>query len=103
MCYTSYSTTDENAFVGKPSIEDEDTDKYIKKNIVMVDFKGITITLKGVDYVLKITDENRQFIKNKEMNKLSGELYDVDSIRDKQPLLVGNLSIKDGKQNITMV
>nr|QFG75067.1 MAG: hypothetical protein [Megaviridae environmental sample] len=103
MCYTSYSTTDENAFVGKPSIEDEDTDKYIKKNIVMVDFKGITITLKGVDYVLKITDENRQFIKNKEMNKLSGELYDVDSIRDKQPILVGNLSIKDGKQNITMV
>ena len=103
MCYTSYSTTDENAFVGKPSIEDEDTDKYIKKNIVMVDFKGITITLKGVDYVLKITDENRQFIKNKEMNKLSGELYDVDSIQDKQPILVGNLSIKDGKQNITMV
>jgi hypothetical protein len=104
-CYSSLSSSDKNAFVGKLSIEDEDSDNIIKKNIVTVDFKGIKITLKKQPYILKIDSNNKQYVESKprKTKLLTGELYDVDSIKEQNPLLVANLVIKDGKQQINFV
>ena len=106
ICYTSLASADTSAFTGKLDIDDEETDKVAKKNIVTVEFKGIRIVLKKKPYMLKIDKTNKQFIhKDKtktNVKKLTGDLYDIDSMQA-NPLLVGKLIIKDGKQQIQPV
>ena len=75
-----------NPKVGKfsylPSIYDQEEDVDADKNKEKIKWKATTVKIQGIQYAYR---------------QETGEIYDLDSYRQKNPILVGNLTIKDGK------
>ena len=71
-----------NKFSYLPSIYDQEEDIDADKNKEKIQWKATTVKIEGIQYAYR---------------KDTGEIYDFDSYKQKNPILVGNLTIKDGK------
>ena len=81
QCFT-FSSGDPNKFSFSPSINDEESDTVGDVNKQEIKWKAVKVTIEGISYAL---------------NKETGEVYDLDSYKRKNPILVGHLEIHDGK------
>lgn len=69
-------------FAYVPNIANQEEDKVAKINKETITWKATTVKIQGIEYAYR---------------KETGEVYDLDSYRQKNPILIGNLTIKDGK------
>ena len=81
QCFT-FSGSNPNKFSYNPSIADEEYDVVADINKVKIEWKAKEVKLAGIKYAL---------------NEKTGEVYDLDSYKRKNPQLVGILEIVDGK------
>lgn len=65
-----------------PNISDQEEDVDADKNKAKIEWKATTVKIEGIQYAYR---------------KETGEIYDLDSYKQKNPILVGNLTMKDGK------
>jgi len=86
-CFTFGGVTP-NKFATTPSIAQEEHDAVTEANQVTVTWKAVTLTVDGIQYALR---------------KETGELYDIDSYKAKNPVLVGHLEMKGKKYKITWI
>ena len=75
QCY-SFSGSNTNTFSYAPSIIEEQSDVVAMINKKEITWKPTIITIKGINYA---------------MNKLTNEIYDLESINKKNPMLIGNI------------
>ena len=61
---------------------DEESDAIGNINMQEVRWKAVKVTIEGISYAL---------------NKETGDVYDLDSYKRKNPILVGTLEIENGK------
>lgn len=80
-CFT-FTSGDPDKFAFKPSITDEENDSIGDVNKQQVKWKAVKVTIEGISYAL---------------NKETGEVYDLDSYKRNNPILVGYLEMKDKK------
>jgi hypothetical protein len=69
-------------FAYVPNIANQEEDKVANINKERVTWTANTVKIQGIQYAYR---------------KDTGEVYDLDSYRQKNPILVGNLTITDGK------
>jgi len=81
QCFT-FTSGDPNKFAFTPSINDEESDSIGDVNKQEIKWKAVKVTIEGIAYAL---------------NKETGEVYDLDSYKRKNPILVGHLEIEKGK------
>ena len=80
-CYTFGSIPPEK-FSFKPSFSDEESDSISSINKIKVAWKAVIVTMKGKQFAL---------------NRTTNEVYDLESYRSGNPILVGNLIVKGKK------
>ena len=71
-----------NKYTYVPDINNQEEDIDAKKNKEIIEWEAIIYKIQGIPYAYR---------------KETGEVYDLDSYRKNNPILVGNLTIKDGK------
>ena len=81
QCFT-FTSGDPDKFAFTPSINDEESDSIGDVNKQEIKWKAVKVTIEGIAYAL---------------NKETGEVYDLDSYKRKNPILVGHLEIEKGK------
>ena len=81
QCFT-FSSGDPDKFAFTPSINDEESDTVGDVNKQEIKWKAVKVTIEGIAYA---------------RNKETGEVYDLDSYKRKNPILVGHLEIEKGK------
>ena len=69
-------------FAYLPNISSQEEDNDAKKNKEIIEWKAVVYKIQGISYAYR---------------KETGEVYDLDSYRKNNPILVGHLTIKDGK------
>ena len=75
-------------FAYVPNIANQEDDKVANINKERVTWSATTVKIQGVQYAYR---------------KDTGEVYDLDSYKQKNPILVGNLTITDGKYRFKRV
>jgi hypothetical protein len=81
QCFT-FSSGDPEKFSSTPSMTDEESDVIGNVNKQEIKWKAVKVTIEGISYAL---------------NKETGDVYDLDSYKRKNPILVGTLEIENGK------
>ena len=69
-------------FTYLPNIEQEETDRVAQINREKITWKAVKVSIEGIEYAFR---------------KDTGEVYDLDSYRRKNPVLIGHLEMK-GKE-----
>tara|TARA_B100000902_G_C27322663_1_gene925837 strand:- start:11752 stop:15144 length:3393 start_codon:yes stop_codon:yes gene_type:complete len=72
----------QDKFAYVPNISNQEEDVDVKKNKETIEWDATIYKIQGISYAYR---------------KETGEVYDLDSYRQKNPILVGYLTIKDGK------
>ena len=85
QCF-SIGNPDKNNFSYLPNINQQEVDKMASKNKQEITWKAIKVKIEGIEYALR---------------KETGEVYDLDSYKQKNPLLIGNLEIKGKEYKFT--
>ena len=78
----SFGNSNPNKYSFQPSYDSEETDNISDKNKVKITWKAFIVNIEGVKYAL---------------NKLTNEVYDLDSYKREQPVKVGTLETKGDK------
>ena len=78
----SFGNPNPNKYSFQPSYDSEETDNISDKNKVKITWKAFIVNIEGVKYAL---------------NKLTNEVYDLDSYKREQPVKVGTLETKGDK------
>lgn len=86
-CFTFGGVTPDK-FATAPSIAEEETDAVAAGNRVKLTWKAKTVTVEGIKYAYR---------------EDTGELYDLQSFKDKNPVLVGNLEKKGTRYVVTWI
>ena len=74
----SFGSVNSSKFSFQPSIDQEESDTVADKNKTKITWKAVELTLEGIKYAY---------------NKLTREVYDLDSYNRGQPVQVGTISI----------
>jgi hypothetical protein len=74
----SFGSVNSSKFSYQPSIDNEESDTVADKNKTKITWKAVELTLEGIKYAY---------------NKLTREVYDLDSYNRGQPVQVGTLSL----------
>ena len=72
----------QDKFAYVPNISNQEEDVDVKKNKATIEWEATVYKIQGIQYAYR---------------KETGEVYDLDSYRQKNPILVGYLTMKDGK------
>ena len=86
-CFTFGGVTNDK-FATTPSISAEESDAIAEANLVKVTWKAKTVTVEGIKYALR---------------EDTGELYDLESFKAKNPVLVGNLEKQGRRYKVTWI
>ena len=86
-CFTFGGVT-QDKFASTPSISAEETDAVAKANIMKITWKAKTVTIDGIKYALR---------------EDTGELFDLESFKANNPVLVGNLEKQGRKYKATWI
>ena len=86
-CY-SFGNPMVNKFSYAPSLDQEETDNIAEVNKVKITWKAVSLKVAGVEYALR---------------KETGEIYDLDSYKQKNPVKLGTLEIIGGKYKIKWI
>ena len=86
-CFTFGGVT-QDKFASTPSISAEETDAVAKANIMKITWKAKTVTIDGIKYALR---------------EDTGELFDLESFKENNPVLVGNLEKQGRKYKATWI
>ena len=78
----SFGNPNPNKYSFQPSYDSEETDNISDKNKVKITWKAFIVNIEGVKYAL---------------NKLTNEVYDLDSYKREQPVKIGTLETKGDK------
>jgi hypothetical protein len=78
----SFGNANPNKYSFQPSYDSEETDNISDKNKVEIKWKAFIVNIEGVKYAL---------------NKLTNEVYDLDSYKRQQPVKIGTLETKGDK------
>ena len=81
QCF-SIGNPSKDRFAYVPNIANQEEDRVANINKERVTWTATTVKIQGIQYAYR---------------KETGEVYDLDSYKQKNPILVGNLTIKDGK------
>lgn len=87
QCY-SFGNPTPNKFSYSPSIDQEESDSITDVNKVKITWKAVSLKVSGVEYALR---------------KETGEIYDLDSYKQKNPVKLGTLQIEAGKYKIKWI
>ena len=79
-CFSIGSPSNDK-FAYLPNISNQEEDSDAKKNKQLIEWEATIYKIQGIPYAYR---------------KETGEVYDLDSYRQKNPILVGHLTIKDG-------
>ena len=85
-----FSVGDPNVdrFTYLPDIDKQESDKIASINKQEITWKAVKVKIEGIEYAYR---------------KDTGEVYDMDSYKQKNPILVGKLEIKDKKYKFTKI
>ena len=72
----------QDKFAYLPNISNQEEDVDIEKNKEFIEWDAVIYKIQGIQYAYR---------------KETGEVYDLDSYRQKNPILIGYLTMKDGK------
>ena len=86
-CFTFGGVTPDK-FASTPSISAEENDAVAKANLVKITWKAKTVTVDGIKYALR---------------EDTGELFDLESFKAKNPVLVGNLEKQGRRYKVTWI
>lgn len=86
-CFTFGGVTP-GKFASAPSIATEESDAIADANKVKITWKAKTVTVEGIKYAFR---------------QDTGELYDLESFKSKNPVLVGNLEKVGARYKVTWI
>lgn len=86
-CFTFGGVTPAK-FASAPSISTEESDAVADANKVKITWKAKTVTVEGIKYAFR---------------QDTGELYDLESFKSKNPVLVGNLEKVGARYKVTWI
>jgi hypothetical protein len=84
----AFGSGDTQKFAYMPSYSEQQTDEMADKNQVKVTWKATKLELEGAAYAL---------------NKVTNEVYDLDSYNAGQPIKVGDLIMKKGTYELKLL
>jgi len=86
-CFT-FGGVNSSKFASAPSISTEESDAVADANKVKITWKAKTVTVEGIKYAFR---------------QDTGELYDLESFKSKNPVLVGNLEKVGARYKVTWI
>ena len=75
-------------FTYLPNIEQEETDRVAQINREKITWKAVKVAIEGIEYAFR---------------KETGEVYDLDSYKQKNPILIGHLEMKGKEYKFTRI